>query len=182
MRYRDLLLSRRVLDLAARCRSGPEPARFRSRTATRARGRAGLRPARFAASCPLSEGGPVGPAAGDIRRWRAVAAGWWWRDRRGDVALAFLATPTDVFAVPAEAVTQAARAYATRSPASKLAAGTLRTLSGGRLLRRAYTPGAEPGINDSLVSQQGPNHALAKRLHRWRAIPQEGPTAISQRS
>ena len=88
---------------------------------------------------------------------------------RGDVALAFLATPTDVFAVPAEAVTQSARAYATRSPASKLAGGTLRTLSGGRLLRRAYTPGADPGINDSLVRQQGPNYALAKRMHRWRA-------------
>jgi len=88
---------------------------------------------------------------------------------RGDVALAFLATPTDVFAVPAEAVTQAGGAYATRSPASKLAAGTLRTMSGGHLLRRAYTPGADPGINDSLVSQQGPNYALAKRLHRWRA-------------
>jgi hypothetical protein len=88
---------------------------------------------------------------------------------RGDVALAFLATPTDVFAVPAEAVAQAARAYATRSPASKLAGGMLRTLSGGRLLRRAYTPGADPGINDSLVAQQGPNYALAKRLHRWRA-------------
>jgi hypothetical protein len=88
---------------------------------------------------------------------------------RGDVALAFLATPTDVFAVPAEAVAQSARAYATRSPASKLAGGMLRTLSGGRLLRRAYTPGADPGINDSLVAQQGPNYALAKRLHRWRA-------------
>ncbi len=89
--------------------------------------------------------------------------------RRDDVALAFLATPTDVFAVPAEAVAQSARAYATRSPAAKLAARTLRTLSGGRLLRRAYLPGADPGINDSLVSQQGPNYALAKRLHRWRA-------------
>jgi hypothetical protein len=88
---------------------------------------------------------------------------------RDDVALAFLATPTDVFAVPADAVSQAARAYATRSPASKLAGGMLRTVSGGRLLRRAYTPGADPGINDSLVAQQGPNYALAKRLHRWRA-------------
>jgi len=43
-------------------------------------------------------------------------------------------------------------------------------LSGGRLLRRAYLPGTGPGINDSLVAQQGPNYALAKRLHRWRAI------------
>ena len=41
---------------------------------------------------------------------------------RGDVALAFLATPTDVFAVPAEAVAQSVRAYATRSRAAKMAA------------------------------------------------------------
>ena len=26
-----------------------------------------------------------------------------------------------------------------------------------------------PGISDSLVAQQGPNYALAKRIHRWRA-------------
>jgi hypothetical protein len=89
--------------------------------------------------------------------------------RRGDVALAFLATPTDVFAVPAQAVAQSVRAYATRSPAAKLAARPLQALSAGRLLARAYLPGADPGINDSLVPQQGPNYALAKRLHRWRA-------------
>ena len=71
--------------------------------------------------------------------------------RREDVTLAFLATPTDVFAVPAQAVAQSARAYATRSPAAKLAGQPLRALSGGRLLRRAYPPGADPGINDSLV-------------------------------
>ena len=88
---------------------------------------------------------------------------------RGDLALAFLATPTDVFAVPAEAVAQSVRAYATRSQAAKLADWPLRALSGGRLLRRAYLPGADPGIIDSLVAQQGPNYALAKRLHRWRA-------------
>jgi hypothetical protein len=88
---------------------------------------------------------------------------------RDDVALAFLATPTDVFAVPAEAVAQSVHAYAARSPAAKLAGQPLRMLSGGRLLRRAYLPGADPGINDSLVPQQGPNYALAKRLQRWRA-------------
>jgi hypothetical protein len=88
---------------------------------------------------------------------------------RADMALAFLATPTDVFAVPADAVAQAARAYATRSPTAKLGGWPLRALSGGRLLRRAYPPGADPGICDSLIPQQGPNYALAKRVHRWRA-------------
>ena len=88
---------------------------------------------------------------------------------RPDAALAFLATPTDVFAVPADAVAQAERAYGTRSAAARLAGGSLHALSGGRLLQRAYRPGADPGINDSLVAQQGPNYALAKRLQRWRA-------------
>ena len=89
-------------------------------------------------------------------------------DRR-DVSLAFLATPTDVFAVPAEAVAQSARAYAARPPAAKLGRWPLRALSGGRLLRPAYPAGADPGICDSLIAQQGPNYVLAKRLQRWRA-------------
>jgi hypothetical protein len=88
---------------------------------------------------------------------------------RGDVALAFLATPTDVFAVPAGAVAQSASAYAARSPAAKLGSWPLRVMSGGRLLRRAYPAGADPGVCDGLVPQQGPNYALAKRLQRWRA-------------
>jgi hypothetical protein len=88
---------------------------------------------------------------------------------RDDMALAFLATPTDVFTVPADAVAQSAHAWAARSQAAKVASPPLRALSGGRLLRRAYPPGADPGINDSLVAQQGPNYALAKRLQRWRA-------------
>jgi hypothetical protein len=88
---------------------------------------------------------------------------------RPELALAFLATPTDVFAVPAEAVAQSVAAYTGRSAAAKLVSRPLRTLSAGRLLRRAYRPGADPGISDVLVAQQGPNYALAKRLQRWRA-------------
>ena len=99
---------------------------------------------------------------------------------RDDVALAFLATPTDVFAVPADAVAQSALAYADRPFAVKLAGRPLRTLSGGRLLRRAYRPDADPGINDSLVAQQGPNYALAKRLQRWRAsVARDSGTTVS---
>ena len=89
--------------------------------------------------------------------------------RRDDVALAFLATPTDVFAVPAEAVEFSTRAYRSPSAVTRLARPALRTVSGGRLLRRNYAPGSAPGLNDSLVPQQGPNYALAKRLQRWRA-------------
>ncbi len=89
--------------------------------------------------------------------------------RHDDLALAFLATPTDVFAVPGEAVDHATAAYQGRSKRAKTLGRPLRTLSGGRLLRRQYVPGTAPGINDSLVPQQGPNYALAKRLQRWRA-------------
>ena len=89
--------------------------------------------------------------------------------RRDDLALAFLATPTDVFAVPGEAVAHSGAAYGDRTRISKLLGRPLRTVSGGRLLRRHYVDGVEPGIDDSLVPQQGPNYALAKRLQRWRA-------------
>jgi hypothetical protein len=87
---------------------------------------------------------------------------------RTDVDLAFLATPTDVFAVPAEAVDEATRRYAEASGIGR-ARRPLRMVSLGRLFARNYPPGADPGINDSLVTQQGPNYALAKRVQRWRA-------------
>jgi hypothetical protein len=99
---------------------------------------------------------------------------------RRDIALGFLATPTDVFAVPADAVAQSARAYAARPAMAKLGRGLLQSLSGGRLLRPAYPPGADPGICDSLVAQQGPNYALAKRLQRWRAtVARDGGATVS---
>ncbi len=88
--------------------------------------------------------------------------------QRSDVTLAFLATPTDVFAVPAEAVTEANHRWAAHEGIGRIRR-PLRIVSGGRLLARNYAPGADPGINDSLVLQQGPNYALAKRLQRWRA-------------
>ena len=85
--------------------------------------------------------------------------------RRPDTAFAFLATPTDVFAVPAEAVAQATERYRRRSRPARVT----QRLSGRRLLRPNYPGGADPGIADSLVAQQGPNYALAKRIQRWRA-------------
>jgi hypothetical protein len=101
-------------------------------------------------------------------------------EARDDVALAFLATPTDVFAVPADAVEQSTRAYEGRSATAKLLGRPLRALSAGRLLCRAYVAGSDPGISDSLVSQQGPNYALAKRLQRWRAtVARDAGTTVS---
>jgi len=89
--------------------------------------------------------------------------------RRDDVTLAFLATPTDVFAVPGDAVDHSVAAYESRSMLAKIPGRGLRAVSGGKLLQRAYRPGVDPGICDSLVPQQGPNYALGKRMQRWRA-------------
>jgi len=88
---------------------------------------------------------------------------------RPDTGLAFLATPTDVFVVPRDAVEQSTRAYRERSGTAKVVGRPLRWATRGRLLHRAYPPDAGPGIADSLVPVQGPNYALAKRIQRWRA-------------
>jgi len=88
------------------------------------------------------------------------------RRRRPDTALAFLATPTDVFAVRAAEVNASNDRY--RRGSGLLRTAT-RAVSGGRLLQRNYPPGARIGICDALVPQQGPNYAFAKRIQRWRA-------------
>ncbi|MDQ3914399.1 MAG: hypothetical protein M3323_03570 [Actinomycetota bacterium] len=91
------------------------------------------------------------------------------RDPSG-VAIAYLATPTDVFAVPAE-VAERSRGRKL-APPSRLA----RAVTRGRLFGPNYPAlvdgenGRRWGIADSLVPQQGPNYALAKMLQRWRAI------------
>lgn len=91
---------------------------------------------------------------------------------RDDVSLAFLATPTDVFAVPEDAVAMARMRWNDRR--------TRRVLQAPLQLAKMFEPnyrdtviddsGREVGIADCLVPQQGPNYALAKRLQRWRAI------------
>jgi hypothetical protein len=90
---------------------------------------------------------------------------------REDVSLAVLVTPTDVYAAPEEAVVDSMARFADSGGISRVA----RTLSRGRVYAANYeglvtTPGGHRyGIADCLVSQQGPNYALAKRMHRWRA-------------
>lgn len=91
--------------------------------------------------------------------------------RRGDVGLAYLATPTDVYAVPGDAVTQSLGEFGNSSPMVAMARG----LTGRRTFRPNYSEmqtmptGRRFGIYDGLVTQQGPNYALAKRIQQWRA-------------
>jgi hypothetical protein len=82
-------------------------------------------------------------------------------------ALAYLATPTDAFVVPEDAVAEARAAYAGRG-LRRILQAPLRAVSGGRLFAPAY-PGTST-VADVLVAQQGPNYALAKRIQRWRGL------------
>lgn len=89
---------------------------------------------------------------------------------RDDVSIAYLATPTDVFAVPAEIV-ERSRTRPT-SPFGRAA----RALTRSKTFAANYPTtvdgedGRTWGIADALVPQQGPNYALAKMSQRWRAI------------
>jgi hypothetical protein len=90
--------------------------------------------------------------------------------------LAWMATPTDVFAVPQPLADAVMRAYEERGTLKRLAQAGLRAGSGGR----SFVPhiealieaddGSRWGVVDGLVIEQGPNYALAKRLQQWRAL------------
>lgn len=90
--------------------------------------------------------------------------------------MGWMATPTDVFAVPQALAEDVMRAYDERGSLARLAQAGVRAGSGGRsfapnieTLVRA-TDGRRYGVVDALVVEQGPNYAIAKRLQQWRAL------------
>lgn len=89
---------------------------------------------------------------------------------RDDVSIAYLATPTDAFAVPAEVVERS------RARRTSAASSAVRGLTRSKAFAPNYPATVEGedgrtwGIADALVPQQGANYALAKMLQRWRAI------------
>jgi hypothetical protein len=95
---------------------------------------------------------------------------------RDDLTVAFLATPTDVFTVPWDAVQDAwARYERQKKSLAGLAEKPVQVASRGQVFEKHYRKTAYPdgdppyGIADNLVVKQGPNYALAKRMQRWRA-------------
>lgn len=92
---------------------------------------------------------------------------------RPNSALAYLCSPTDVFAVPATARARAQINFSS-GRSSSLALGLARAAMPA-LRPGAFAPNAA-GVNprlplvDSLVVQQGPNYFFAKRLQHWRAL------------
>jgi hypothetical protein len=90
---------------------------------------------------------------------------------REELTLAYLATPTDAFAVPWSDVERSRQNWSHRR--TKLIQPPLHLL--GQFNRNyqdtiVTEAGDELGIADCLVPQQGPNYVLAKRLQRWRAV------------
>ena len=88
------------------------------------------------------------------------------------ITLAYLATPTDAFAVPSGALAESRRRWAS----NRLARAVRRPLSPAHLFQQGYqhvalaADGREVGIADCIVPQQGPNYLLAKRMQRFRAV------------
>ena len=90
--------------------------------------------------------------------------------------LAWMATPTDVFAVPEATAERAMSAFAARPAMRRALQMPVRLASGDRLFHpnveslHTSAGGQRYGVVDSLVVEQGPNYALAKRLQQWRAL------------
>lgn len=90
--------------------------------------------------------------------------------------LAYMATPTDIFAVPQVLATQVQQAFAKRGVLKRLAQAGVRAGSGGKTFLPHIESlidagiGGQRGVVDAMVVEQGPNYALAKRLQQWRAI------------
>lgn len=82
---------------------------------------------------------------------------------------AYLASPTEVYSVPAEVV-RASQSKSVRIPQRALRAATRSRLFAPNYRTIARSEEREWGIFDCLVPQQGANYALAKTLQRWRAV------------
>lgn len=83
-------------------------------------------------------------------------------------ALAYLATPMDTFVVPGDVHAESNEAFEKANKVTSVR-GALGRLTMGKGFARNYPVGSGPAVHDALVTQQGPNYTLAKRVQRWRA-------------
>ena len=93
-----------------------------------------------------------------------------------DSTLAFMATPTDVYAIPQATAAASMDNFRNRPWLSKVLQAQLALFTGKRffqpnITRLVQTPAnTKYAVVDGLVIQQGPNYALAKRLQQWRGL------------
>ncbi len=94
---------------------------------------------------------------------------------RPDAALAGAGSPTDCYAVPESVFAQAHSRLHERGP-QRLGRDALRVLTRSALYQPNYRTvvadgtGANWSVTDALFPFQGPNHALAQRILRWRTL------------
>ncbi|HZP15806.1 MAG TPA: hypothetical protein VFA96_08305, partial [Nocardioides sp.] len=92
-----------------------------------------------------------------------------------DIVLAGLATPTDAYLVPDHMIDHGRAQFESGHP-TRRAQRAISHLTGARVFGPSFpneevdSTGRRWGVADSLLSMQGPNYALAKRMQRWRAL------------
>jgi hypothetical protein len=91
-------------------------------------------------------------------------------ERYKDVALAYLCTPTDAFAIPKEAVDASLERYKQRGCGAKLAQMVGQLKPNHKPTAVADAGGSDYAVIDGLVGAQGPNYILSKRMQAWRAM------------
>jgi len=92
------------------------------------------------------------------------------------LAPAYAGTPSDCYLVSEDVAGDSVDRRESRGLRRTLFEAPLEKVSGGRLYAAAYPKLVEGedgrgwGVADGLVSEQGPNYALAKRIQRWQSI------------
>ena len=89
---------------------------------------------------------------------------------QGDVALAYLCTPTDAFAIPKDAVDASLERYKQRGCGAKLAQMFGQLKPNHKPTAVADAGGSDFAVIDGIVKAQGPNYILSKRMQAWRAM------------
>jgi|UniRef100_A0A8J9S0B7 hypothetical protein len=91
------------------------------------------------------------------------------RERRSDVSLTYLTSPTTVYAIPREAANDSKR----RHDEGNIYMRAINLMSLGRLAKPSNVWLGETGsllIYNGLLHLQGPNYALAKIMQQWRCM------------
>lgn len=106
----------------------------------------------------------------------AIAKGMIDSRPKGDVSIAYMCSPTDVFGIPLEAREESDRRHSTEGLGMHALWHVPARIAGaGRFLLpnncgRSFAMTRGHPVVDCLVGQQGPNYAFAKRLQHWRAV------------
>lgn len=115
----------------------------------------------------------------------AIAKGMVESRPRGQVSIAYMCSPTDVFGIPVEARLESKRRQTMSGMGlrRRMWQKPLRAAGFGRILKGNDEGKPEPRtrgrpVVDCLVVQQGPNYAFAKRLQHWRAVVAQAEGAI----